>query len=1101
MIWYLLYPLRGTSDPPRLAPEHPVRRAFYRHGKTTAQHWLVAMLVSVAIAMGCSYPSLLLSESPTAGLAAYPHHVWTTARPLDHNPGRTDVEMRQVWIYGSTDQALNKSVLKSALAIQQKLIGLEDMLPVASHDDQSKLNSLTWGYHSPLMYWNNSALAIDEDQDVLETIQSRSKNVSSLNVALRPASVFAGKKFDRWKLQAADALVITLMNRVENGAGEDWESRMISLSTDACKDCTMYPANGHITRARVYEFSFTPLNWKENLFLAFAYSCMVVYVFLSLRRLKAFHSRLGLIVTAVTAMTFSILSSITVCDILKINLSMVPRNAYPFVVLVIGLENMFRLINAILAYPATMATDQRIANALGDIGPVSVATVIQNLLILSVLSRFVSPGVAAFCAFACIATLFDLFFLLSFFVAVLNVDIRRLELQDALARSSPKSTKRRSSPSQSSWFDALVKGRLPFSTRMAGTAVTTTFILSLNYHFFERHEQVGGIRYLLSFVRGSGSSVAEFDSFTSPPMNATLTPGEWMRMQDFETARDVMRLAKPGADSFVVRLFTPLIVVLPGADRSEAPLTAETWTKALRAFAIHHFFPVAVAVVFGVTFVAVLMNFLLYSENDDIGSMDNERTDTLTVQSLAMPHKLDIIKLCGTDRGHFISIGLDRTIAISTFDWIQQVRQTMPLSSDALSQISWPIYSAMLDENAEWMACHCADDCVYLYSCTRGAIFKVVKYPDDHPPILFKFVRLLHDETVQTRLIVLTSGGRLLMSDLESDHSDCRELSPLPLVGAALFEVSSQERRLVIATETARLVAYNWTAGSWLETGSQTILVPHEAISSGIRIDPHPGLETSILIIKTTAAILFVDNQSLATIAKLSLDPVRDPSGPVIIGPVTECPSCGSVALGCIAVASCQDDANELELVTWTASNDVNDADAPATICLRKSTSSCISLDHVRRESHKLPHGGAWHALKSYAVLGLRKRQSLGTNTNVSTKAKTGASAQLRHRRHSRGTAPPTAAHEWEAYRISLEGEVLSVDSPATLESEDAQDVGLYVNHAGPAVPLDPQSVVVAFGNRVQIISHSGSRRSTAPSLLERKTSTSRRRVSARKGQ
>lgn len=39
-------------------------------------------------------------------------------------------------------------------------------------------------------------------------------------------------------------------------------------------------------------------------------------------------------------MTTSILASFTICGILRINLAQVPQNAYPFVVLVIGLENM-----------------------------------------------------------------------------------------------------------------------------------------------------------------------------------------------------------------------------------------------------------------------------------------------------------------------------------------------------------------------------------------------------------------------------------------------------------------------------------------------------------------------------------------------------------------------------------------------------------------------------------------------------------------------------------------------------------------------------------------------------------------------------------------
>jgi hypothetical protein len=65
---------------------------------------------------------------------------------------------------------------------------------------------------------------------------------------------------------------------------------------------------------------------------------MVVYVLLSLRRLKAFHSRFGLVVTAITQIATSVVASITICGVLKINLATIPKNAYPFIVLIIGIE-------------------------------------------------------------------------------------------------------------------------------------------------------------------------------------------------------------------------------------------------------------------------------------------------------------------------------------------------------------------------------------------------------------------------------------------------------------------------------------------------------------------------------------------------------------------------------------------------------------------------------------------------------------------------------------------------------------------------------------------------------------------------------------------
>jgi hypothetical protein len=351
------------------------------------------MLVSVAIAMGFSYPSIFLAEHPAAGHAAYPHQAWTTAKPIENGNTTIDVELRQIWIHGSYMEALDKGVLHKALKIQQSLI-VDDQHSEATPalSDNLRSGTLDWGYHSPLMYWNSSAETLEADMDVLETINSQKLGYSSLNVVLRPASVLAGKRFSRNQLLAADALVITLMNQFEDDAGSKWQEKMKHLTHEVCQDCAIFPPDGHVTSHRVYEFSFMPLSLKEHLALGFAYGCMAVYVLVSFRRMRAFHSRFGLVVTAITQMTCSILASFTICGILKINLSTIPQNAYPFVVLVLGVENMFRLINAVLAYPATMATELRIGNALGDIGPLSVAAAAQNLTILALLSTVVSSG-------------------------------------------------------------------------------------------------------------------------------------------------------------------------------------------------------------------------------------------------------------------------------------------------------------------------------------------------------------------------------------------------------------------------------------------------------------------------------------------------------------------------------------------------------------------------------------------------------------------------------------------------------------------------------------------------------------------------------------
>lgn len=1072
MIWYLLYVvgLRSTSQPPRLSANHPIRRAFYRHGKTTAEHWLIAMLVSVAIAGGFSYPTIFLSENPTAGLAAFPHDTWTTAKPVEGDPEAADVEMRQVWVHGSYMKALEKDVLKSALDIQQTLVGGETLTAIfPSLGEKLRSSTLSWGYHSPLMYWNNSRSMIEGDDDILRTINDQARSSSSLNVALRPASVFAGKKFDHRKLTAADALVITLMNKVDDNAGDQWRGRMTSLTTGACENCTLFPRNGHITTNRVYEFSFTPLSLQENVMFTIAYTCMALYVLLSLRRIKAFHSRFGLVVTAITQMTCSILASFTICGMLKINLSMIPQNAYPFVVLVIGLENMFRIINAVLAYPPTMATELRIANALGDVGPVSVATAAQNLTILSILARLVSPGVAAFCAFACIATLFDAFFLLTFFVAVLNVDIRRFELQDALARANQQRHRRWPSPTHHhTWFDALMRGRLPFSTRMAGTAVTTTFILSLNYHFFEHPEKATSLRHLLTLLKNGPPTMNEFDTFAPPPINASLTPGQWMRMQDFDTAKEVMRLAKPGADSFIIRVFAPLIVVLSGADRTDMD-EEEAWTTALRSFAIHHFYPVAVAVVFVVAFVAVLMNFLLYTEHaDDLNDVDRDDEEALSVRPIALPHNLDIIELAGTDNGHFVTVGLDRSIAIAIFDRSQQNHQILGLTTDTLHLIHWPIHQAALDDSGEWLACHCADERILFYSCARGMFTnQPLQYPDDNPPLYFRFTRLPSAEGSKLHFLVLTSDGILAMCNLESGGMKMMRLSETPLLGAGFLEVSSPGRRLVAVTNEAQILCYSWTEGNWIESTALPLPVPtvHGRISGTVNIEHHPEQGLGLLVITTTKAIVFLDSQSLQILSSIEAREDDSAFSRLMLGQSTKCPSCGLLAFRCAAIVDDSFDGCNCNMTTlWAEGND----DEPV-ICLRSETSSCQSFAKAHRTKHTLAKPGAWSPTASQAVLGLRR---MATEGNLKQYRARSSAKHLRNRRHARSNAQTVDDPEdvWEAYKFSLDGKIDTVDVRTTREANAQHDAALYVSSAGPAITLDGQSIAVAFGNTVKLI-------------------------------
>lgn len=329
------------------------------------------------------------------------------------------------------------------------------------------------------------------------------------------------------------------------------------------------------------------------------------------------------------------------------------------------------------------------------------------------------------------------------------------------------------------------------------------------------------------------------------------------------------------------------------------------------------------------------------------------------------------------------------------------------------------------------------------------------------------------------------------------EASTAVRISDTPLLGASIVDLGNALQRLTVATEDARVVAYTWADGSWKESNSQ--LLPVETtqgrIAGAVSISAQPDLGSEIVVVSTALATLFMDSQSLALIGRL------DSAGQLITGHVTHCPACGSIALKSAGLVG--EDTKEGKCSMTGLSG--GDGEQAAPICLRNSTSSCRSFDRALRTTHEVAEAGAWLTLNSQAILGLRRRPRAANGQHVSRERRA-STQQLRQRRRVSLTpqAQGDGQDEWEAYKLTLDGELETAIIGATVSDavDSGHDVVLYVNKAGPVVPLDSQSVAVAFGNTVKVIrsSRRGSlaKRSSGPTL-ERHASSSKRRLTLRK--
>src|SRR3954467_1850381 len=111
------------------------------------------------------------------------------------------------------------------------------------------------------MYWNGSYESLQNDKDIIRTVNEGACQPSFLNFSQRPLSVFAGKDFSGTKLAAADALVISLFNRADHTMSDIWQRNLLALMADANSPSSQYQITGSIESSRLYEYRFQPLTF------------------------------------------------------------------------------------------------------------------------------------------------------------------------------------------------------------------------------------------------------------------------------------------------------------------------------------------------------------------------------------------------------------------------------------------------------------------------------------------------------------------------------------------------------------------------------------------------------------------------------------------------------------------------------------------------------------------------------------------------------------------------------------------------------------------------------------------------------------------------
>lgn len=161
-----------------------------------------------------------------------------------------------------------------------------------------------------------------------------------------------------------------------------------------------------------------------------AYLTVFLYISLSLGRVELVKSKFGLGIAAITTVFGSLTMSMGIMDVAGVTISLIQWEVLPFLIIAVGVENIFVITNGVTTTSIDLPVSERIGRGLGKVG-VPITLAVFGELFLFVLGTATSiPAMQEFSLFASVAVVVDYFLQITFFTTVLSIDVRRMELSD-----------------------------------------------------------------------------------------------------------------------------------------------------------------------------------------------------------------------------------------------------------------------------------------------------------------------------------------------------------------------------------------------------------------------------------------------------------------------------------------------------------------------------------------------------------------------------------------------------------------------------------------------------------------------------------------------
>ncbi|KAL5109668.1 Sterol regulatory element-binding protein cleavage-activating protein [Taenia crassiceps] len=189
---------------------------------------------------------------------------------------------------------------------------------------------------------------------------------------------------------------------------------------------------GQESEPRVFVVHYRGHNYLVQYAPAFAvYTFLVLYIWFSVSKIDMVKSKFGLAICACFTIFASFVMTLSLCATLGLmSPALRGREFFPYLVVLIGFENILVTTKAVVGTPIDLPVKHRVAQGLAKEGWPMTKNLLCAFFCTALGFLTFDSAIQEFCLIAIISFTTDFFLQMFFFVPVLAIDIRRMELSD-----------------------------------------------------------------------------------------------------------------------------------------------------------------------------------------------------------------------------------------------------------------------------------------------------------------------------------------------------------------------------------------------------------------------------------------------------------------------------------------------------------------------------------------------------------------------------------------------------------------------------------------------------------------------------------------------